>query len=144
MQMTNIISTPEAEKGFYPTPAALVDKLINGEELLKVRTILEPSAGKGNIIGRLAEIGLHELEEYPRSRWDNFGFSVDCVEIDPYLRSILKYEYGGQREDEIRQRLSVLQDKQKYNYHTRTSGELTPEEKAEENHLNKMQKGITR
>ena len=136
MQMNEIITTPEAEKGFYPTPAALVDKLITGEELLKVRAVLEPSAGKGNIIDRLAEIGLHELEKYHRSRWDNFGVSVDCVEIDPYLRSILKYEYGGQREDEIRHRLRVLQDKQKYNYNTRTHGELTPEEKAEESHLN--------
>ena len=68
MQMNEIITTPEAEKGFYPTPAALVDKLITGEELLKVRAVLEPSAGKGNIIDRLAEIGLHELEKYHRSR----------------------------------------------------------------------------
>ena len=134
MGITDIIKTPEAEQGFYPTPAELVHKLISGEDALKAKTILEPSAGKGNLIDQLVQIAIDELRQY-RSRYDNIKMDVDCIEIDPYLRSILKYEFGGQREEEIRNRLRVLNDKQSYSSQTRTRGVLTPEEAEEEKHL---------
>ena len=47
--------------GFYPTPTWLVNKMLDKVDLNKVKTILEPSAGSGNIVEvvkeRMKEIG---------------------------------------------------------------------------------------
>lgn len=134
MDAKSIVMTKEAENGFYPTPGKLVNKLISGEDVLKAKTVLEPSAGKGNLLDGMAQIALNALQGY-WSKCDGSAMEVDCVEIDPYLRSILKYEYGGRREEEIQCRLRALQDKQRYSCITRTRGELTPEEKEEEEFL---------
>ena len=40
--------------------------------------------------------------------------NVDCVEIDPYLRSILQYEFCGQRMSEMNERLRQLDKKKAY------------------------------
>lgn len=61
-------------KDFYPTPtsiASLMKSKIKGE----VKTILEPSAGKGDLIGLF----------YNRE-------IIDAIEIESYLRDILKFK----------------------------------------------------
>ena len=75
-------TAPEAQKGFYPTPPELADKLLAGIDWYYIGTMLEPSAGKGNLVKAVAE----KANVYHYDRQVN----VDCVEIDPYLRSILE------------------------------------------------------
>jgi len=59
-------------KDFYPTPYKIVHKMIDGLSLYN-STVLEPSAGKGNICAILAEKGSH----------------VDCIESEQELRKHL-------------------------------------------------------
>lgn len=137
--VTDIISTHEAEKGFYPTPESLADKLLEGIDWHYISSVLEPSAGKGNLVeavGKKAYLNIHR-------HCDDKGISVDCVEIDPHLRSILQYEFGGGRENDICTRLNELSDKQRYSALTRSYGSLTESESMEEKHL-KMMRGKIR
>lgn len=127
MNINAITTTQEAQKGFYPTPPELADKLLAGIDWQYVATVLEPSAGKGDLVKAVAQKA-HSLR-YGET------LSVDCVEIDPYLRSILEYEFGGRRENEIWERRKQLNDKEGWNAVTRTEGELTSMEAAEKRRL---------
>ena len=109
MSIAEIITTDEARQGFYPTPSAVVSKLLEGIEWYKIENILEPSAGKGNIVDGIA--AAYEALSYRRHE----QLSVDCIEIDPYLRTILQYEYGGQHEAEMRKRIRDLEESRDYN-----------------------------
>jgi len=40
---------------FYPTPKHLIDKMLLGIDLRKFNSILEPSAGKGDIVDAITE-----------------------------------------------------------------------------------------
>ncbi len=42
-------------KNFYPTPQKLVDKMLECIDLSKIKTLLEPSAGKGDIINIISK-----------------------------------------------------------------------------------------
>lgn len=67
---------------FYPTPESLLEKITQGIDWKKVGTILEPSAGKGNI----AEYVRKQIEgENGRRRTSD----IDCIEINPELRATL-------------------------------------------------------
>ncbi len=85
MNINAITTTPEAQKGFYPTPPGLADKLLGGIDWDYIETVLEPSAGKGNLV--------KSATQKARKRRYHKGLEVDCVEIDPYLRSILEHEF---------------------------------------------------
>ena len=131
--LNEIITTEAAKEGFYPTPPNVADKLLEGLDWGMISDVLEPSAGKGNIVDRIAE-------KWNRSRWigrrsTERSVNIDCVEIDPYLRSVLQYEYGGAKEQEIKERLSVLNEKTRYNAMTRSHGELTEREQLEKSSL---------
>jgi len=58
---------------FYPTPKTLIDQIMVGENVIN-KTILEPSAGSGNIVNWLNEHGARE---------------VLACEIEPRLRRML-------------------------------------------------------
>ena len=45
MYAENLISTPEAQADFYPTPKELGKKMVQGIDLGFISTVLEPSAG---------------------------------------------------------------------------------------------------
>ena len=62
-------------KDFYPTPDSLIGKMLSGIQLDNKR-ILEPSAGKGNIV------------DYIR-RFNPKNTTIDVIEIEPELQSIL-------------------------------------------------------
>lgn len=86
----------KSENQFYPTPEALARKMISGIDFDYVHTILEPSAGKGDILRVIA----------PKDRIDRHynqyrNFDIDCIEIDPYLRQILKYNFSPDRKKAI-------------------------------------------
>lgn len=69
---------------FYPTPKELLDKITAGMDWKYVYSILEPSAGKGDIA------------DYVKKKWKDEHWrtaeepDIDCIEIDPELRHILK------------------------------------------------------
>lgn len=72
-------------KNFYPTPEHLIDKMLSGLAFDSIHSILEPSAGKGNIVDALKQ------EEDRRTRYYiKVVFDIDCIEIDQNLQHILK------------------------------------------------------
>lgn len=95
----SIITTQEAAKGFYPTPPEAAALLVSEDDLQKCRTILEPSAGSGSLIFAVAT----HLWEIHGNNWGDIRriTDVDCIEIDPHLRSVLQYEWGSQRVHEL-------------------------------------------
>lgn len=54
---------------FYPTPPHLVAKMYDKVKWYKVRSILEPSAGKGDIVEGFRQI-YNEKEKEKYSRYD--------------------------------------------------------------------------
>lgn len=93
----------EAEKGFYPTPPDVADKLLDGVNWYMVRDVLEPSAGSGNLVrSALKKYRIHGRRSYNDSKID-----VDCVEIDPHLRAVLQYEFCGGRADELKEQHGI-------------------------------------
>lgn len=68
---------------FYPTPENLIAEMLQGINFDKINTILEPSAGKGDIIKYIR----HRQGEYRRKE-----VSIDAVEVSGELRHILKGE----------------------------------------------------
>lgn len=125
MYAENLISTPEAQTDFYPTPAELGKRMLQDVDLRFVTTVLEPSAGKGDLIRCLAEeVIAQEYRCNPRT------LNVDAIEIDPYIRSILKYEFGGARQQEIQHTLREFEDRTRYDYKLNKEVGLNVEEKA--------------
>lgn len=106
---TGIVATAEAEKGFYPTPPEVADLLLEGIEFEKSPVVLEPSAGTGNIVHAV----LKKFYE-SRYRYCDAKINVDCVEIDPHLRSVLRYEYMGEKEKDLWKQKKALEDKKTY------------------------------
>lgn len=125
MSIQGIVASREARDGFYPTPPALAERLLSGIEWKEVENVLEPQAGKGNIVRAV-------MEKYSAlHRYGDWKLNVDCVEIDPYLRSILQYEFCGRRQSEICARLAQFEKKREYNSRTQCRGELTGDEAGE-------------
>ncbi len=93
------LSTAGGDNQFYPTPPSVAGKMIAGLDLRYIHTVLEPSAGKGNLVSALAR-AFHDQMRYNRSDLD-----VDCCEIDPQLRQILKYEFSEEKKKAIWDRL---------------------------------------
>lgn len=67
-------------RDFYPTPKNLIAKMLDKVDLSTVRDILEPSAGKGDILDYIQD----------KFRYHRNKFIFDAIEIVPELRSILK------------------------------------------------------
>lgn len=91
--MANIMQIVENEQTseFYPTPPSLVEKMLEGIDWKYIRTVLEPSAGKGDILREIAR------KEYRLFEYRHGGLDVDCIEIDANLRQILKYNFSAAR-----------------------------------------------
>ena len=85
MNIKDLTTTPNTTE-FYPTPPELIDKMLQDIDFDMAETFLEPSAGKGDIALAILK---KRNNSYERRR-DN-DFSIDCIEIDPYLRNILKF-----------------------------------------------------
>ncbi len=54
-----LVTTDEAKNGFYPTPPALAAKMLYGIKWSGINAILEPSAGKGDLILAIPEAIAH-------------------------------------------------------------------------------------
>lgn len=68
---------------FYPTPDTLLDKVFEGVDWRRIETVLEPSAGKGNICDYIMKVAT----EYP---YYNRSISIDCIEADSDLQKVLE------------------------------------------------------
>ena len=81
---------PSWDADFYPTPSNVAGKLLAGVKWRGVSNVLEPSAGKGDLIdhaksakrGYYYHICGHDYSE-------NGKLDVDCIEIDTNLQAIL-------------------------------------------------------
>ena len=93
---------------FYPTPAALIDKMLDGIDFKEISTVLEPSAGKGDICDAVSRKLRYARNNYTdRSKGCEY---IDCIEIDDDLRGILKNkEYRVVHDD-----FMTYQSKKKY------------------------------
>ena len=120
MNMTNLTTT-HGDDQFYPTPPSVAKKMLEGVKWDMVETILEPSAGKGDLILAAAE-ARYDDDKYYRAHLD-----VDAVEIDPYLREICKYNFSEAKSNEYYEPYRKL-DSMLYS-------DRTPEQKKEMNRL---------
>lgn len=66
-------------KDFYPTPTDLIIKMLSKVEMNTVDNILEPSAGKGNIVEYIAK-----TQQYGKK------YQIDTIESESELRMILE------------------------------------------------------
>lgn len=73
---------------FYPTPDSLIEKMYWKVNWHCVQTVLEPSAGKGDII------------KYINGRTEN-RLDVDCIELDNNLRQIILYTFSEENSDKL-------------------------------------------
>lgn len=72
-------------KDFYPTPQPLIEKMLEGVDWKMIHTVLEPSAGNGNIVE-----GLKKQESFNNKWYTTIKLNIDCIESDANLRAILK------------------------------------------------------
>lgn len=98
MNVTQYVEDKQTSE-FYPTPPELVAKMLDGIDWDFVNTILEPSAGKGDILREVAR------------RVGGYKRDVDCIELDPNLRQILKYNFSEERERELTRKEKELEPK---------------------------------
>lgn len=86
------VESDSAKKNFYPTPEALSDKLLMGIDWRFVQSVLEPSAGKGDLAKAIVK-HLHN-NRYWHGMKDAVdavkACDIDCIEIDPVLRQTLE------------------------------------------------------
>ena len=95
-ELLNYVQDRESSE-FYPTPESLIKKMIDKVNWEHVNAVLEPSAGKGDILKAVARHIYHI--DRAKSIAD-----VDAIEIDANLRSILKFNFSEEAEDLLRDR----------------------------------------
>jgi phospholipid N-methyltransferase len=71
---------------FYPTPENLIRKMTSYIDIRTIRTILEPSAGTGNIVEYLIKQYKNNSSYYSKS----YKPDIDCIEQQSELISVLK------------------------------------------------------
>ena len=91
----NVVEYADEGKEFYPTPPSLAEKMLEGIDWSLVHSILEPSAGKGDLVFALDRAVRKDCAErhggyYSKYAKKENGFFVDCIEIDRDLRAILR------------------------------------------------------
>lgn len=69
-------------KDFYPTPKELACKMLEGVDFNFVDSMLEPSAGKGDLLDVVVNM-------YKKSTYSD-RLDIDCVEIQPELKYVLE------------------------------------------------------
>lgn len=93
---TTDLTTTGGNDQFYPTPPSIAEMMLAGLDFSCIQSVLEPSAGKGDLIQ-----GLMRAFVLKRYRYSSRDLDIDACEIDPYLRQILKYNFSHEKESEI-------------------------------------------
>ena len=73
---------------YYPTPEELLNGILSTVDWESIKYVLEPSAGKGNIVEYLPQAARKYRRESHYYRDESLD--IDCIEIEPELRAILK------------------------------------------------------
>lgn len=135
--MNSLVSTAEAQNGFYPTPKSVAYQLFDMIDTQAIREVLEPSAGKGDL---LRAFGCYKNEKYQESLaekgvnkkdYNNASCNVDAIEFDPNLRGILNYEFCGQRVQEFNNKMYEISQNRRYLWKEDNYEGLTDEQIAE-------------
>lgn len=74
-----------SDNQFYPTPKEFAKKILQGLDFAFIGSVLEPSAGKGDLVNALKEVCKEKY--YSENKID-----IDCIEIDKNLQHILRGE----------------------------------------------------
>lgn len=111
MEYKDIVTAPEAVKGFYPTPFNLATKLLRDIKWGEIECVLEPSAGKGDLIEHMARIARSSV------RAGRPSISVDAVEIDPALQTATLAAFGEVRRQKLNDSIAVYEDIRRTHYH---------------------------
>lgn len=82
----SLTESRQAERGFYPTPAHVAARMLEGIDWKLISEVLEPSAGKGDLCDEI------NRKLMPSWEWSQGHVSekIDCIELDENLRYILK------------------------------------------------------
>ena len=96
------LTTTAGNDEFYPTPDALIEKMLEGLDYRMIGSVLEPSAGKGDLLRGFFH---HRWKE---ERYNVGEISVDFCELNPYLRQICIYNFSEDKEREIRLELEPM------------------------------------
>ncbi len=78
---------------FYPTPDSLIDKMLKDVDWSTIDSVLEPSAGKGNIADQIIKHignGYYGGLYYGHCDEEKNKAFIDCIEIQPELQGILR------------------------------------------------------
>jgi len=73
-------------KNFYPTPKNIITKMLAGIDFHKITSVLEPSAGKGDIAEEIINKFRYAYSGYSKKS----VYDIDTIEIDTSLQHILK------------------------------------------------------
>lgn len=71
---------------FYPTPRSLINKMLSKLDFRMINNVLEPSAGKGDLVNAITE----KLKYCQSRRYSKKTYDIDLIEIDENLQHILK------------------------------------------------------
>lgn len=71
---------------FYPTPDKLRNKMLNKLDFRYIQSVLEPSAGKGDLVEAITK----KFEYHQSRHYSNKKYDIDTIEIDQNLQHILK------------------------------------------------------
>lgn len=70
---------------FYPTPMKLINKMLSNLDFKYVKTVLEPSAGRGDLVE-----GITKQFDNTRNYRNTKKYDIDLIELDENLRYILQ------------------------------------------------------
>jgi hypothetical protein len=107
MTATATLTVTEGLDQFYPTPANLADKMFADIDWEAVDSILEPSAGKGGLVYAALKSFANNSSTDRRHR---AGLNIDVIEIDPYLRAIIKENYNSEWKKPLKARVKELEN----------------------------------
>ena len=108
MDVKDLCSTTKSRETFYPTPEEMAIRMLDKIDFRRVYSVLEPSAGKGDLLMEILKRMNRKFQNYDTSAW-----WIDTIEIDPNLRSILSHRFtdAGIREyaPELFQKLDQME-----------------------------------
>ena len=120
--LTGEISTPK-DNGYFPTPKVIVDQMCDLAELYEGCRVLEPSAGRGNIVRELIDLGCKVsccelLSDNRKYLTDNFDIVLynesDFLKLDTldrFDRVVMNPPFSKQQDiDHVTKAFSLLND----------------------------------
>ena len=87
--MTTLLTTTNGKDEFFPTPKNLALKMLSDINWDQIKTILEPSAGKGNLV----EFALRESHKH--YKWRGKELDIDCIKLSSRLTECSLITHGA-------------------------------------------------